>query len=72
MVSEQSDVQDWHSAELINLISDLIDEVAEAVREVQFQMLNTQERVIADLTVDAKFSGQVVGAEESTCTDPIR
>jgi hypothetical protein len=51
---------------------DLIDEVAEAVREVQFQMLNTQERVIADLTVDAKFSGQVVGAEESTCTDPIR
>jgi hypothetical protein len=51
---------------------DLIDEVAEARREVQFQMLNTQERVIADLTVDAKFSGQVVGAEESTCTDPIR
>jgi hypothetical protein len=51
---------------------DLIDEVAEAVREVQFQMLNTQERVIADLTVDAKFSGQVVGAEEWTCTDPIR
>ena len=51
---------------------DLIDEVAEARREVEFQMLNTQERVIADLTVDAKFSGQVVGAEESTCTDPIR
>ncbi|MGY4613324.1 hypothetical protein ACVWWY_001414 [Thermostichus sp. OS-CIW-38] len=51
---------------------DLIDEVAEARREVEFQMLNTQERVIADLTVDAKFSGQVVGAEEWTCTDPIR
>ncbi|MEN9224177.1 MAG: hypothetical protein Q6L60_02440 [Thermostichus sp. HHBFW_bins_43] len=26
----------------------------------------------ADLTVDAKFSGQVVSAAESSCTDPIR
>ncbi|MFQ3614387.1 MAG: hypothetical protein SNJ68_11840 [Cyanobacteriota bacterium] len=51
---------------------DLIDEVAEVVREVQLQMLNTRERVIADLTVDIKFSGQVVGADESSCTDPIR
>ncbi|MEN9229442.1 MAG: hypothetical protein Q6L68_00925 [Thermostichus sp. DG02_5_bins_236] len=51
---------------------DLIDEVAEVVKEVDLQMLNTRERGIADLTVSDKFSGQIVGAEEYTCSDPVR
>jgi hypothetical protein len=49
-----------------------IDQTSEERRIVDLQILNTQERVIASLTVDAKLSGQLFNLAETICIQPIQ